>query len=193
MGVTRSEADSKVLKKKYHMNYCPKCGASLNAQAHFCPKCGYAIPDNYADEYIYAEPVKKGNKWLLKLFYSLIIVAGAIFLYKTIIGTNSGSETAIMKISLEQFSGDWYDPTGILLGDSKAQISMWSSDGKLIGNDDLDKINIVLSPIAKNEFEGSVNLNGVPGKFEVEYYPENKKLVFTSKVSELDWYIQKIE
>jgi hypothetical protein len=175
------------------MNFCPKCGAPLNAQAHFCPKCGNAIPDNDAYHEIYLEPVKKGNKWLLKLLYSLIIVAVVIFFYKTITGPESGSETVVSSVSTEEFSGDWYDPTGILLGDSKAQISMWSAGGKLVGNDDENKIQIELTPIAKNKFEGNVNLNGVLGRFDVQFNPENKKLVFTSKTSKLDWSIQKME
>jgi len=172
------------------MKFCPNCGAELNAQNHFCPKCGNEItPKQSKDASAITTTKSSGKQWLFNLIY--LLAAGFVLYF--LISTYISPAISARSVDMEDLIGTWHDPTGVLLGDASTLIYIKESDGNLIGQDNGQIILIELKKSNRNRFEGYVTLRGMKTIADAEYDKEDQKLIFTNKLSKLDWYIKKKE
>lgn len=173
------------------MKYCPKCGAEQSENSKFCTKCGNKVTAKKIEKVAATGNVKRSKKWLINSVYIILAVICFAYIYKTFIGPKITPESIANPLTIEEMTGIWHDPTGVLLGSPEALITMQSSDGSLFGQDDDQKISIELRLQGKNKLTGHVTLHGLKTTADAEFDRESNKLIFTNKLSGLDWYIKK--
>jgi len=175
------------------MKYCPKCGAELKENNHFCPKCGHEITFQKSETAPQAEKVKNNRPWLKNLIYVLLAIACVAYIYKTFIGPKIEPTVIEAQVDIDELTGIWIwnDPADVLEGNPESLLTMRSSDGQLIGQDENQKILIELRLQGKNKFTGHLTFNGIKTTADTEFDREYNKLTFKNKLSGLDWYIKK--
>ncbi len=94
--------------------------------------------------------------------------------------------------ALTKIEGEWYDPTGVLLGDKEAIITFRKRGDVVIGEDMNKALYIQLLATGTDEYGGLVVLNENSENFTVQYHSDEKKLVFLGNLTKKSWYIKKM-
>ncbi len=181
------------------MIHCSNCNATLKEGAKFCTHCGSPIKE--------LEQTKKVNTGLnellentpkspskgTKIIVGLIAVVVLVFIVRSLV-TNIDISRNSMSISkaLTKIEGEWYDPTGVLLGDKEAIITFRKRGDVVIGEDMNKALYIQLLATGTDEYGGLVVLNENSENFTVQYHSDEKKLVFLGNLTKKSWYIKKM-
>ena len=181
------------------MNSCSNCKAPLKKDAKFCTQCGtytHAKEGSKASSEELIDQKEGSDGYASKLFkmvLGFIAIMALFFIIKSFTTDISPVENSISTAKeMSKLTGLWHDPTGVLLGDREATIEMRKRENSLVGADSKNDIDIVLTPMSHNVFNGKVNLRGVDGYFDVSYYEQENKLVFFSTLTKSSWYIKKL-
>jgi hypothetical protein len=181
------------------MIYCSNCKAPLKEEAKFCTQCGTTThtkegSNDSSEEVIDQKEGSDGYSLkLFKLVLGFIAIMALFFIIKSFTTDISPVENSFSTAKeMSKLTGQWHDPTGVLLGDKEATIQMRKSWNSLVGADSKNDIDILLTPMGHNVYNGKVNLRGVDGYFDVSYYEQENKLVFFSTLTKSSWYLKKL-
>ncbi len=177
------------------MKYCTNCNSTLKEGAKFCTKCGTPIQKMDIQHEIVEkeekvnqpEPFHKQQKKVFplnKILLGIAVIMVLVFVGKSFL-PNDGQ--------LSDLVGEWHDPSGVLLGDSEAIITIRKKGDIVVGEDRNKTIYIQLIQTGNKNYSGLVVLNGIDGDFEVHYYEEEDKLVFFSTLTKTSWNIKKLK
>jgi hypothetical protein len=142
------------------------------------------------------ESLNQPNKGLriLKILIGIVVVTILFFIGKSFMKDVVPSEKSFsIKQQLSIIEGEWYDPTGVVLGDKKT-IAVFKKMGDIVkGKDKNNFFNVVITPFGSNNYQAIVNLGGVKGDFELHFYEQENKLVFFSTYTKSSWYLLKLK
>ncbi|MCB1603613.1 MAG: zinc-ribbon domain-containing protein [Xanthomonadales bacterium] len=174
---------------------CKNCGAVLREHAKFCTNCGKPILHdsaqvktiNFQDQ----NPGNNSKKSLAPIVWVVIALLFAGYFVTNYFFDETKEDSLVHKIEAPELQGQWYDFTGVLLGDKTASIEFTNQGDIFIGQSSNDRINIELIPTKKHEFNANVTLHGVKGEFYVIYYHDKKTLEFHNILTKSTWKITK--
>jgi len=181
------------------MIHCSNCNTTLKAGAKFCTNCGAPIKIleqtkkvNTGLTEIVADSTKSSSKWT-KIFIGLFAVIALFFIAKSLV-TNIDITRNSMSISkaLSKIEGEWYDPTGALLGNKDAIITFRKKGEEIIGEDANKTLYIALLAYSSNEYGGLVATNDDNENYTVHYDHDEEKLLFVGNLTKRKWYIQRV-
>ena len=181
------------------MNHCSNCNAPLKEGAKFCTHCGSPIKEveqtkkvnTSLNELVENKP--KSSSKGKKIIVGLVVIVALFFIVRSLV-LNIDISRNSMSISKEltKIEGDWYDSSGVLLGDKDAIITFRERGDVVVGEDKNKTLYIQLFAYGTNEYSGLVVLNGNDDNVIVNYYPDQNQLIFYSKLTEKTWYIKKM-
>jgi hypothetical protein len=181
------------------MTQCSNCNATLKAGAKFCTNCGTPIKEKdfpiRANDTFHELNEDKPKRPLKRngILVGLLAIVALFFIVRALV-TNIDISRNSLSVSkaLTKIEGEWYDPTGELLGDKDAIITFRKRGDVVIGEDKNKALYIQLLAIGNNEYGGLVVLNDNSENFTVNYHPDENKLVFQGNLNKSNWYIKKI-
>jgi hypothetical protein len=95
-----------------------------------------------------------------------------------------------MSQEIEKLVGTWYDPFNIIL--KKGDIIRISHEGgNAVGEDTKGEITISIAPVGINQYRGHFIFHGIDSDNDVRYDIKNRKLIFTNRLSGMDFSIKK--
>ena len=128
------------------------------------------------------KPVSKIRQiWLA--FLALFIMAGMTYAFYKLQGTNSnGSEEA-------NLIGDYFDPTGVVLGSPENIFTIYIKGGRYIGRDEKGTCVADFVPMGSGNYSAQVSLHGIQVDFEVHLYEKENKLTFFNSFTKSSWHL----
>ena len=183
----------KTIRNIQSMKHCPNCEAKITEETKFCTNCGTSLQINSTkndieknDDVLIEKSLNQPNKGLriAKVLIGIAVLAVLFFLGKTFL-PNDGQQTNLV--------GEWYDPTGVLLGDKETVITFRTRGDIVVGEDKSKKVFIQLLPMGSKNYSGLVVLNKIDDDFNVHFYEEENKLVFFSTLTKSSWYLIKLK
>lgn len=182
------------------LKYCSNCGAKIKEETKFCTNCGASTELNTNnnieedDNVLIEKSLNQPNKGfrIFKVLIGIVILTVLFLVGKSFLKDSLPTEKPFsITEQLSKLEGKWYDPSGIVLGNKDALITLKRKGEIVVGKDEKDLFEVEITPFGSNNYQGNVVLRGVAGDFEVHFYEEESKLVFFSTLTKSSWYLKK--
>ena len=185
------------------MSNCLNCNSALKPGAKFCVKCGTPVEVHLTTD----EPIKsinfrpesdsnplKKTSLFIKLLLGIAVIVFIIFVGNSYFSdSNPIEKTSLASVELSKLEGNWYDHTGIMLGDKTALIKLQKVEDVVKGQDEKGLIEIELRSAGGNKYNAKVIFRGLETDFDALFYEDENKLEFVSRVTKASWYIKKLK
>lgn len=121
--------------------------------------------------------------WMALL--ALLVMAGLTYAFYKMHG-RKGTESEANSIV-----GDYFDPTGIVLGSTENIFTIYIKGGRYIGRDENGTCVADFVPMGGGNYAAQVSLHGIQVDFEVHLYEKENKLTFFNSFNKSSWHLSK--
>jgi hypothetical protein len=178
------------------MSFCTSCGKGLKPGASFCTHCGAKAkpsktkaPKKHEIVNEGSEKVKRKKSILPKLYLLFLICAVAYWGYKQM---NTDDNLSNQVGSSLNISGEYFEPSGVLLGSPDNTITISKKGNKYEGKNEDGSLTMKFLPMGSNNYSVEIIKNRAPSDFEVHYYENEGKLTFFNSITKNSWYLTKL-
>lgn len=179
---------------------CKNCKAIIKEGSKFCTNCGTPVEDHNQraklnDTSPHLEAKKsKSPSMLTKIIFWILTIVALFFIVKSIVTNLKVSRNSLsVAYELSKIEGEWYDPSGVLLGSEDDIITFTKKGEKIVGEDSNKKLYIGLLVYRTNEYGGLVAVGDDNENYSVKYDHFKSKLFFVGDRSGKQWYLQKVK
>lgn len=171
---------------------CKNCGNELRSESKFCTSCGHPVETESREVPVVNQQPDSNNQSGLRFSKALpilflILTLGVIYWYIDF-NVNHTQTKAVLS---EDLSGDYYDPTGVILGSAQQTITIIKSGNMFTGFSEHNNVSFSIEPIESNKYKATVTINNIPAEFVVQYIIKTKRLEFVNHEKKWSWYLKK--